>query len=265
MGMSMSQRARVSSLFYVVVAFAVVCAAALKGSAAENELPSIRLERIFRQAGARYKESPTNIEAAWQFARACFDLAELAKTDSERATLAEGGIAACRAAIARKYGSSPAHYYLAMNLGQLARTKAIGALKLVREMETEFKAAIELDEKFDYAGANRSLGLLYKDAPGWPTSIGSRNKARVHLRKAVGLSPEYPDNRLSLLEAYLEWGERRLALDELPVLNDVFESARKKFTGEAWELSWRDWESRFEKLKAKATAASERTVSPRGK
>ena len=232
---------------------------------AATESPAARFERIYRATAAHYKESPASIEAAWQFARACFDLAELAKTSSERAALAEEGIAACRAAIARKYGSAPAHYYLAMNFGQLARTKAIGALKLVHEMENEFNTAIELDEKFDHAGAHRSLGLLYKDAPGWPTSIGSRSKARLHLRKAVELSPDYPDNRLCLLEAFLEWGERRLVLDDLPALTELLESARKKFTGEEWELSWRDWDARFEKLKSKAAAESGRAVSPRGK
>src|SRR5206468_1564673 len=148
-----------------------------------SELPAARLERIYREARARFQEANSNsVEADWQLGRACFDLADLARKDSERALLAEEGISACRSALARKYGSAPAHYYLAMNLGQLARTKSIGALKLVREMESEFKAAIELDEKFDYAGAHRSLGLLYKEAPGWPTSIGSRGKARSHLR-----------------------------------------------------------------------------------
>ncbi len=74
--------------------------------------------------------------------------------------------------------SAPAHYYLAMNLGQLARTEFLGALKLVREMEREFKTAAELDAQFDFAGPERSLGLLYRDAPGWPVSIGSKRKAR---------------------------------------------------------------------------------------
>ena len=155
--------------------------------AAEDSAIS-RLEHIYHQARSRFQESTNSIEAAWQFGRACFDMADVAKTDSERARLAEEGIDACRTALAHKYGSGPPHYYLALNLGELARTKSLGALKLVREMETEFKQAIELDEKFDFGGPHRSVGLLYKDAPGWPTSIGSRNKARLHLRRANDLS-----------------------------------------------------------------------------
>jgi hypothetical protein len=61
--------------------------------------------------------------AAWQFGRACFDLAEFATNNTERASLAEQGIAACRQAMARESNSAPAHYYLGMNLGQLAETK----------------------------------------------------------------------------------------------------------------------------------------------
>jgi len=36
---------------------------------------------------------------------------------------------------ARSENFAAAHYYLAMNLGQLARTKSVGALKLVKQME----------------------------------------------------------------------------------------------------------------------------------
>jgi tetratricopeptide (TPR) repeat protein len=247
-----------------VLAFALIIALFLTPRAFA-ETASARAERIYRQASAEFKESPSSITAAWQFGRACFDLAEFAKNDPQRAALAEEGIAACRAAIARKYSVAPAHHYLALNLGQLARTKTLGALKLVREMETEFKAAIELDPKFDHAGAHRSLGMLYKEAPGWPTSIGNRNKAKFHLRKAVELSPDYPENRLTLLEACLDWGDRHAVVEELPALAATFESARKKLTGDEWTSSWRDWENRLDKLKFKTLPSADRAVSPRGK
>lgn len=232
--------------------------------ATETETPAARVERIYRQCQTRFAESPTNVEAAWQFGRACFDWADFPTDDERRAAIAEEGISACRRALALKYKSAPAHYYLALNLGQLARTKSIGALKLVRQMESEFKKTIEMDEKFDFAGPHRSLGLLYKDAPGWPTSIGSRGKARLHLQRANALSREYPDNRLSLAEAYMDWGETRAVMEEIPSLKEALEKARKKLTGEEWTLSWRDWDARFEKLKNKAHAAAGRAASPRG-
>ena len=92
-----------------------------------------------------------------------------------------------------------------MNLGQLARTKGLGALKLVNQMEHEFTRARDLDEQLDWAGPDRNLGLLYRDAPAIG-SIGSRTKAREHLKRAVELAPQYPENRLNLIEAYLQLG-----------------------------------------------------------
>jgi tetratricopeptide (TPR) repeat protein len=123
-------------------------------------------------------------------------------------------------------------------------------------MEQVFKTAISLDPAFDYAGPHRSLGLLYRDAPGWPASIGNRGKARQHLQKAVELSSEYPDNHLSLLEAYLEWTEKKNAQAALPAAEHVLQIARQKLTGEEWKMSWQDWDRRWEKIKAKTAAAS---------
>jgi hypothetical protein len=231
-----------------------------------EETPGARIYRIYQEArGQRGQENTNPVEVLWKLGRACFDWADLVKADEDRARIAEEGIAACREAVRRKYGSAPAHYYLAMDLGQLARTKSIGALKLVREMEAEFKEAIERDEKFDYAGPHRSLGLLYKDAPGWPTSVGSRTKSRQHLGRAVELRPDYPDNQLSLAEAYLEWGETKLVAEGMPALEELFKTAKTRFTGEQWELSWRDWEVRMDRLKAKFAKPAERAASPRGK
>src|SRR6266568_4837895 len=123
-----------------------------------------RAERIYFAARARLAHATNRAEAAWQFARACFDWAEFAAGNAPRAQIAIEGIAACRHAIALNPQLAAPYYYLALNLGQLARTKKLGALKLVEEMETNFKAAIALDPAFDYAGAHRSLGLLYLDA-----------------------------------------------------------------------------------------------------
>ena len=158
--------------------------------------------------------------------------------------------------IAQKPKLVSGHYYLAMNLGQLAQTKSLGALKLVSEMETEFQTARAQDEKYDFAGPDRSLGLLYLEAPGWPTSIGSRSKARHHLQRAVLLSPEYPENRLNLLEAYLKWGDKSAAGREFRILKELLPRAKKEFTGENWESSWADWDKRWAKIQVKFPAES---------
>jgi len=218
----------------------------------------------FQEAQARYRNAPGEATAAWQFGRACFDLAEFATNDTQRASLAEQGIAACRLAVAHGSNSAPAHYYLGMNLGQLARTKSLTALKLVGQMQQEFTRARDLDKQFDCAGPDRNLGLLYRDAP-VIGSIGSRTRAREHLRRAVELAPQYPENRLNLIEAYLNWGERTGAYREFQILEEVWPAARTNFVGEAWAVSWADWEPRLKKLKKKIEEPTKPLGAPREK
>jgi tetratricopeptide (TPR) repeat protein len=222
-----------------------------------------RIERLYHEAWAHARQSPDDATAAWQFGRACFDWADFAVNDQQREAISQQGIAACRRALELDAHSAPAHYYLGLNRGQLARTKTLGALKLVQEMEADFKKAIELDATFDHAGPHRSLGLLYRDAPGWPTSVGNRARALEHLEKAVELSPNYPDNQLSLLEAWLQWGEKKKAYSRLDSVEAILCAARQKLTGEEWQASWQDWDERWKKIKAKASFAP--TESPRTK
>ena len=216
----------------------------------------------FQESQAHYRNAPGEAAAAWKFARACFDLAEFAPNKTERASLAEQGIAAAQQAIARESNSAPAHYYLGMNLGQLARTRGLSALKLVSQMQRAFTRAHDLDEQLDWAGPDRNLGLLYRDAPAFG-SIGSRSKARDHLKRAVELAPRYPENRLNLIEAYLQWGEPNNARRELAALEAVWPSAHTNFVGAAWVASWADWEPRLKKLKKKIETSPKPLGAPR--
>lgn len=220
-----------------------------------------RARQDFVQARARYNAAATNSEAAWQFARACFDLAEFADSNSERAEIAETGIGVARRLVAQDPGLAEAHYYLGMNLGQLARTKSLGALRLVDQMEETFLTSRRLDEKLDYAGSDRNLGLLYLEAPSIG-SIGSRSKARVHLRRAVELAPDYPENRLILAEAYVRWRDEAAAKREFKVLTDNWRRYRQQFSGEKWQVSWTDWTTRFEKLREKLGASTPKLEAP---
>ena len=202
--------------------------------------------RHYAEAQKRYLAGPTNSEAAWQFARACYDWADWATNRSQRAELAREGIAVSEKAVAVSPDSAATVYYLGMNQAQLAQTKGLGALKLVRQMEQVFLRVHDLDEHFDYAGADRNLGLLYRDAPSLG-SIGSRAKARQHLQRAVELAPDYPENRLNLLEAYLKWNDTDAARRELKGLEDGWSSARSRFRGDDWSSSWLDWQKRRER------------------
>jgi tetratricopeptide (TPR) repeat protein len=215
----------------------------LANESATNAMFAARAREEYHLAQTRYREDADDSTNAWQFARSCYDAADFATNASERALLADQGIDACRQLIASIPESAPAHYYLAMNLGQLARTEWIGALLLVREMEREFRKSASLDAHFDFAGAERNLGLLYLQAP-TVGSIGSRRKAREFLERAVKMAPEYPENHLNLAEAFLKWGEPDHSKTQLNELDTIWSNARTNFTGEAWAESWYDWSIR---------------------
>ncbi len=185
--------------------------------------------QAFQQAQARYRILPLDGQAAWQFARACFDLAEFATNSAERIEIAEQGVAACKQLLAREATSAPGHYYLGMNLAQLAQTRGIGALKLVKEMESEFSTARDLDPSFDFGGPDRNLGLLYRDAPS-VISVGSRTRAKKHLLRAVEISRDYPENRLNLIESYLKWSDRNGVKREMKALDEAWPRARIALT-----------------------------------
>ena len=150
---------------------------------AAEKSPAVLATQSFQQAQSRYQHTPGVAAAAWQFARACFDLADLATNKTQRAVVAEQGVAAAQQAIARQSNSAPAHYYLGMNLGHLARTRGLSALKLVSQMQREFARARDLEEQFDWAGPDRNLGLLYRDAPAFGDRYDVRRRPR---RAAVG-------------------------------------------------------------------------------
>jgi tetratricopeptide (TPR) repeat protein len=223
---------------------------------------SARAEKLFQEARRRYQADTNNVEAAWQFARACFNYADFATNKTSRADIAKQGINVCRQLIARHPASAPGHYYLGMDLGQVADTKRnLAALRMAKEMEHEVLIVCDLDEKFDYAGSDRNLGLLYLEAPSL-ISIGSRTKARQRLRRTVELVPDYPENRLVLAEALLKWGETADARRELKALEELWPDARRKFSGDAWAPIWLDWEKRLKNAKDKLRDPSVKVLLP---
>jgi len=238
------------------------------GRAAEVAEPGVTYRsfamRIYSEEQVRYRKDPTNAEAAWQFARACFEAGEFATNSAERSTIAEQGIAASRQVLARDRNSAAGHYYLGINLGQLARTRGLSALKLVDQMEYEFSLARDLDETIDYGGPDRNLGILYYEAPSF-ASIGSRSKARQHFQRAAELAPDYPENQLNLIEAYLKWHEHNGAVRHLKILEERWASARAKLAGPSWAANWADWKLRLQSAQKKIEEPSKALESPRGK
>lgn len=206
----------------------------------------------YAAAKTNYLHNTGNTTSAWKFAEACFEWAEFATNSAQRASLAQEGIGAAKFATEMAPDEAAGHFFLAMNKGQLARTKSLGALPLVKEMEEALQRSIKINPKFDHAAADRSLGMLYMDAPGWPTSIGSKSKSRKHLQRAVELVPDYPTNYLTLMEAYIRWGDAEALRTAMAKYRRLLPSAKEKYSGPRWEQSWQDWELRWKFILQKA-------------
>jgi hypothetical protein len=252
---SKARRLISGSLAAVLFLFAGV--GILRAGETNNPVFARRAGAELQRARAQFQLNTNDTAAAWQFARACFKFNDFVTNNAARTELAGQGIAACRQLLASESNSVPGHYYLAVELGLLADTKRnMAAFKMVREMEREFKTADNLDSHFDYAGPSRCLGLLYRDAPGWPISVGSRHKARDWLEQAAELAPGYPDNQLNLVESYWQWKDRNASSNALQKLDDLWPAARTNFAGEAWEQNWNVWSARRDVIREKLAETS---------
>jgi hypothetical protein len=207
-----------------------------------------RAIETYSAARDRSNQSTNDAKAAWEFARACFDLAEVAPNSARRAELAQQGIKAAERSIALNSNSAPAHYYLGMNLGQLARTRGISALRLVGRIRNQFETARGLDPLFDNAGPDRNLGMIYRDAPAF-WSVGDRKLARRHLLRSVELAETYPENRLALIEGLIKWGEFDEARQQFLKLDALWADGQKEFSGPEWASSWESWEATRKQLR----------------
>jgi hypothetical protein len=203
----------------------------------------------FEEARSRSQRDPTDPQAANQLGQAAFEFAEWATNRAERAEIAAQGMAACRAALALS-NSASAHYYLGLDMGEMARTKGLGALKLVSAMCREFEAARLLDERIHFAGPDRNLGQIYRDAPSI-ISVGDRAQAEQHLRRAVRVAPLFPDNHLELIEGFIKWDQLDNGRKQIQALEAAWPEARAQLTGPAWAASWADWEKQFAEFKKK--------------
>jgi len=240
-------------------AFCLLAAVAAHGQTT-NRAFAPRAEQAFARAQTHSAAQPADAAAAIELGRAAYNWALLATNSAQRAAIARTAIAATETLVARAPGSAAGHYYLAINLGELADAEApsLDAYKLIKVIEREFKTAAALDEQYDFAGPARCLGLLYRDAPGWPVSIGSKRKAREFLERAAALAPDFPENILNLVEANLRWHEAAAAEKNLKKLAALWPAAKKTLAGERWEADWDDWTARRAAVEAEFQKAFKR-------
>ena len=240
----------ISGLIFILIA-RVACGQ-YASDITTNSVYALRAEAAYTATALNYAAAPNIATNCWQLGRTAFDWCQFATNDTQRADIAKAGIAACQRLVSANPKSAVGHYYLAMNDGELAQALApsLAAYRLVKDIEREFQVALKLDDHLDYAGPDRNLGLLYRDAPGWPFSIGNKWKALEHLERAVKIAPGYPENQLNLAESEVKWRMPDEASATIARLNAIWPAATTNFTGQAWDESWYDWKARRAALQA---------------
>lgn len=130
------------------------------------------------------------------------------------------------------------YYWRAVNTGVYYRLHVLGYQTGVKQMIADCEKVIELDPRYDHGGAYRILGQLYTQLPqtgGRPDSITrDLSKAEEALRKAVQLSPDYPENHLALAETLVAQEKFSEALASLTQARDL--APRWKH-----DVSYNDW------------------------
>jgi tetratricopeptide (TPR) repeat protein len=194
--------------------------------------------RLERAAGALTDD----YAAQWQAAQAFEFLAENETRTDSRRVAAQRGIVLARRARELKPDGVEGCYWFALDVGELADVDRAYGLDAVKEMETALERAIDLDERYDYAGPLRVLGVLRLRAPQPPTSIGSPRKGLQLLRRAVELFPDYPENYLYLAEALRDTGHA----------DEAKEAVRKVLEAQPWpdqQFESGQWKAAAEKLR----------------
>ncbi len=213
-----------------------------------NSLP---LADRLAEARSELAAAPTNLVHLVNLTRLAFEATKSATNTGAKAKLAEEGITAAQTGLQLHPQAAGLEYYLGLNLGQLASTRGMSALKLVREMETHLLTARALEPGIGDAGPDRSLGYLYLNAPGWPLSVGSNDKARRHFEQALKLAPHRPEHPLAFAEACLRWKKRDEARRHLAAAEATLPKARELYPAPDWTADWADWNSRLAVLREK--------------
>ena len=108
------------------------------------------------------------------------------------------------------------NFWYASNLGYLGMIQGVlSSLASIDPFRKSMEIVLKANENFFRAGPHRALGRLYHQAPGWPISIGNKNKAGEHLERAVELAGDFFANRLYLAEFYVDMGKRDAAIEQL--------------------------------------------------
>jgi tetratricopeptide (TPR) repeat protein len=172
--------------------------------AARGDLAKAKLALVKLQEAQVAGEDAYGIH--WRMARAQYWIGDHTPEKAEKKRIFEQGIYQGKKAIQASPGKAEGHFWLGVCYGVYGEAKGVlKSLALVKPIKEEMRRVLEIDPAYDKGGADRVLGRVYHEVPGF--AGGSEKKSLEHLLKAVEYGPRVGLNLLYLADTYISLKE----------------------------------------------------------
>jgi tetratricopeptide (TPR) repeat protein len=152
--------------------------------------------------------------AYWRMARIEYWIGDHTGNKGDKKRIFEQGIYHAKKAVQLAGDKPEGHYWLGINYGVYGEAKGIlKSLSLVKPIKEEMNKVLALNPSFDDGGADRVLGRVYHELPGF--AGGSKKKSLEHLLKSREMGPQVGLTRIYLADTYLSLDEIEKARQEL--------------------------------------------------
>lgn len=171
-----------------------------------------------REALAKYQAAllggENACDAYWKMARVEYWIGDHTAKKDEKRRVFEMAIYHGKKAVQAAPERVEGHYWLAVNYGSYGDAKGVlKSLSLVKPLKAELAKVLEIDPAYDEGGADRILGRVFYELPGFIG--GDKKKSLEHLLKSRELGPRIGITRIFLADTYLALGEVEKARAEL--------------------------------------------------
>lgn len=167
----------------------------------QNADAAKRALQLYRKLNTAH---PRNSEISWKTAMAYYYVGQhYAKDPDEEKSMYGTGEEVARLGLLKDDRCAACYFWAAVNLVLWAEKAGKFQLILaIHKVQKDLKKVIELDDRYAFGGAYRTLGQLEAGLPGFLG--GSDARAVEYLEKAIRVSPTSPINYLYLSRIYLE-------------------------------------------------------------
>ncbi len=171
-----------------------------------------------KEALAKYQaallKGESAFDAYWKMARVEYWIGDHETVKAEKRRTFELGIYHSKKAVQAAPDKADGHYWLAVNYGSYGEVKGIlKSLSLVKPLKAELNKVLEIDPAYDDGGADRILGRMFYELPGFIG--GDKKKSLAHLLKSRDIGPRVGITRIYLADTYLVLDDVEKARAEL--------------------------------------------------